>query len=94
MRAAFAVMAAMPLAACVTAEPAVRGVVPAEHAVARLEPVAGGGVMVRRLAAPGYSLSDGAVARREADALCGGRVQSSIYDRVAAGAWIYPEGCA
>jgi hypothetical protein len=39
---------------------------------------------------------DGALARKVADAACGGAVNVSIYDRFdrATGEWVYPEGCA
>ncbi|MFZ1470995.1 MAG: hypothetical protein WAT09_18750 [Paracoccaceae bacterium] len=66
---------------------------PAASATARLEDIAGGGVRVRRTVAPAYTLSDGALAKAEADVLCGG-VQSSIYDRFEAGSWVFVEGCA
>jgi hypothetical protein len=43
-----------------------------------------------------YQMWEGAAARKAADAACGGKVRSSIYDRYdrATGAWVYPEGCA
>jgi hypothetical protein len=43
-----------------------------------------------------FQMSDGAAARKAADAACGGKVNSSIYDRFdrATGEWVYPEGCA
>lgn len=43
-----------------------------------------------------FQMWEGAVARKAADAACGGRVQVSIYDRFdrATGEWVYPEGCA
>lgn len=46
-------------------------------------------------AAP-LSYSDGARAKVLADAQCGGRVSTSIYDRFdeVSAAWVYPEGCA
>lgn len=68
------------LTACVGAGPAV---------------VAAGPVRVTDPAAP-LTYSDGARARKLADAQCGGRVRTSIYDRFdeAAAAWVYPEGCA
>jgi hypothetical protein len=40
---------------------------------------------------------DGAAARKLAEATCtsrGQRLQSSIYDRYEAGAWVFVEGCA
>lgn len=39
---------------------------------------------------------EGALARKAADAACGGAVNVSIYDRFdrATGEWVYPEGCA
>ena len=51
-------------------------------------------VRVTRTVTPGYEMWDGAAARRDADALCGGRVRSSIYDRYEAGTWVFVEGCA
>lgn len=43
-----------------------------------------------------FQMSDGAAARKAADAVCGGKVRTSIYDRfdAATGEWVYPEGCA
>lgn len=43
-----------------------------------------------------FEMWDGAAARKAADAACGGKVRSSIYDRYdrATGEWVYPEGCA
>lgn len=43
-----------------------------------------------------FAMWDGALARKAADAACGGRVNVSIYDRFdrATGDWVYPEGCA
>jgi hypothetical protein len=44
-----------------------------------------------------FAMWDGALARKAADAACGGRgVKVSIYDRFdrATGEWVYPEGCA
>jgi len=44
-----------------------------------------------------WQMSDGAAARKAADALCGpSGVRSSIYDRYdrSTGEWVYPEGCA
>ncbi|NJS38634.1 MAG: hypothetical protein HC783_06020, partial [Rhodobacteraceae bacterium] len=39
---------------------------------------------------------NGAAARKAADAFCGGKVNTSIYDRFdrATGEWVYPGGCA
>ncbi|MFC3061162.1 hypothetical protein [Paenirhodobacter populi] len=54
---------------------------------------AGGALIVTRDAAP-FTYSDGAEARRAADRLCGGRVESSTEDNFRDGAWIYPRGCA
>ena len=95
MRGAFLTLAA-PLSACVAAAPA-----PAPQAlVARADVAAvlqadGAGVRVIRTAAPAYAMWDGALARKDADALCGGRgVRSSIYDRYEGGAWVFVEGCA
>lgn len=43
-----------------------------------------------------FQMWDGAVARKAADSVCGGKVNTSIYDRfdAATGEWVYPEGCA
>ena len=43
-----------------------------------------------------FQMWEGAQARKAADALCGGKVRVSIYDRFdrATGEWVYPEGCA
>jgi hypothetical protein len=43
-----------------------------------------------------FAMWDGALARKAADAACGGSVRVSIYDRFdrATGEWVYPEGCA
>jgi hypothetical protein len=44
-----------------------------------------------------FAMWEGALARKAADAACGGRgVKVSIYDRFdrATGEWVYPEGCA
>lgn len=43
-----------------------------------------------------FAMWQGAAARKAADAVCGGKVDTSIYDRfdVATGEWVYPEGCA
>lgn len=43
-----------------------------------------------------FQMWEGALARKAADAACGGKVRVSIYDRFdrATGQWVYPEGCA
>jgi hypothetical protein len=43
-----------------------------------------------------FQMWEGALARKAADAACGGKVRASIYDRFdrATGEWVYPEGCA
>lgn len=44
-----------------------------------------------------FGFDQGAAARTMAEGLCadqGKRLQTSIYDRFEAGAWVYPEGCA
>ena len=43
-----------------------------------------------------FAMWDGSMARKAADAACGGAVRVSIYDRFdrATGEWVYPEGCA
>lgn len=81
----------LPLAACVAAASA--PVAPRADVGASLVQ-AGRAVRVTRTAAPAYAMWDGASARRDADALCGGRVRSSIYDRYEAGTWVFVEGCA
>jgi hypothetical protein len=62
---------------------------------AELHSLSVGGVAVTRTMPPAYAMWDGATARRDADALCGGKgVRSSIYDRYQAGTWIFVGGCA
>lgn len=43
-----------------------------------------------------FQMWEGALARKAADAACGGKVNVSIYDRFdrATGEWVYPGGCA
>jgi hypothetical protein len=43
-----------------------------------------------------FQMWEGGLARKAADAACGGAVRVSIYDRFdrATGEWVYPEGCA
>ena len=43
-----------------------------------------------------FAMWEGSLARKAADAACGGAVRVSIYDRFdrATGEWVYPEGCA
>ncbi|MCU0829353.1 MAG: hypothetical protein MUE52_18690 [Tabrizicola sp.] len=43
-----------------------------------------------------FQMWEGAAARKAADAVCGGQVKASIYDRFdrATGEWVYPGGCA
>ncbi len=43
-----------------------------------------------------FQMWEGGLARKAADAVCGGAVRVSIYDRFdrATGEWVYPEGCA
>jgi hypothetical protein len=44
-----------------------------------------------------FANDEGAAARKQAEATCaarGQRLQSSIYDRYEAGAWVFVEGCA
>jgi hypothetical protein len=43
-----------------------------------------------------FAMWEGALARKAADAVCGGKVRVSIYDRFdrGTGEWVYPEGCA
>ncbi|WP_295074986.1 hypothetical protein [Tabrizicola sp.] len=43
-----------------------------------------------------FQMWEGALARKVADAACGGKVRVSIYDRFdrATGEWVYREGCA
>ena len=92
MRAGLTLMMVAPLAACVAAQPAADTTAHADVA-AMMEPAEGGGVQLRRTEAPAYTMSDGAQARRDADALCGGRVTSTIYDRFDAGVWVFVGGC-
>lgn len=83
-----------PLAACVAASEAPVQAARADVA-AVMQPDASGGVRVSRTVAPAYAQWDGAPARKDADALCGGRgVASSIYDRFEGGAWVFVGGCA
>lgn len=64
-------------------------------------PKATGAVMampltVLRQGAP-FTYSDGAAARRQAEADCAARglsLRPSIHDRYQGGAWVYPGGCA
>ena len=72
---------AMTLAACGTTAPS--GPVPREP------------VRVSNNGQP-FQMWEGGLARKAADAVCGGRVNVSIYDRFdrATGEWVYPEGCA
>ncbi len=43
-----------------------------------------------------FQMWEGALARKAADAACGGAVNVSIYDRFdrGTGEWVYPGGCA
>ena len=81
MRVAVLSPAVLACAACVQSAPQVS---------ARAEPV-----RVSNAGQP-FQMWDGAAARQVADAVCGGRVNSSIYDRfdAASGEWVFPEGCA
>ncbi|MDQ2066671.1 hypothetical protein Q9295_09810 [Xinfangfangia sp. CPCC 101601] len=90
MRAALPLLV-LPLAACVAASPA--PVAPRADIGASLVQ-AGKAVRVTRTNGPAYAMWDGIAARRDADALCGGKVKASIYDRFEAGTWVYVEGCA
>lgn len=92
MRGGWFLLFGVPLAACVSAEPAAVRPISAPNVAAVLEPASNGGVQVRRTVAPAYTMSDGAQAKRDADALCG-RVTSTIYDRYEAGVWIFVGGC-
>lgn len=58
-------------------------------------PVASGPVRVTNGGQP-FQMWEGALARKAADAQCGGKVNVTIYDRYdpASGAWVYPGGCA
>jgi hypothetical protein len=81
MRAALLSPAVLVCAACVQ---------PAPQVSAQAEPL-----RVLNAGQP-FQMSDGAAARKVADAVCGGRVNTSIYDRfdAATGEWVYPKGCA
>lgn len=81
----------LPLAACVAASPAPKAP-PAD--VGAVLAQSGKSVRVTRSTGVPYAMWDGAAARRDADALCGGKVRSSIYDRYEAGTWVFVEGCA
>lgn len=80
MRTALLSPAVLVCAACVQQAPAVS---------AGAEPV-----RVTNAGQP-FQMWEGALARKAADAVCGGRVNTSIYDRFdrATGEWVYPEGC-
>jgi hypothetical protein len=82
MRAAL-ILACTPLAACVAPAPAEA-------------PVAAANAPLRVMRADGgpFGFEEGAVARGQADQLCGGKVRTSIYDRYEAGAWVFVGGCA
>jgi len=82
MRALFISPMVLACAACVPATPAAESR-PAEP------------VRVTNAGQP-FQMWEGALARRAADAACGGAVRVSIYDRFdrATGEWVYPEGCA
>lgn len=81
----------LPLAACVAAAPA--PVAPRADVGASLAQ-SGKAVRVTRTTGTAYAMYDGVHARKDADALCGGKVRSSIYDRYEAGTWVFVEGCA
>jgi hypothetical protein len=53
----------------------------------------GGGLRITR-EGRAFDYSEGAEARRTADAFCRGKVKSSPEDNFQAGAWVYPGGCA
>lgn len=82
----------LPLAACVAAAPAPAPAPRTDVGASLVQ--AGKSVRVTRSAAPAYAMWDGASARRDADALCGGKVRASIYDRYESGTWVFVEGCA
>ena len=81
MRVAVALSLTLAQGACVASAPAV---LPSQDALR----VSDGGQP--------FQNSDGAKARKVANALCGGRVNGSIYDRFdpATGEWVFPGGCA
>jgi hypothetical protein len=81
MRVALALSLTLSQAACMATAPAV--------------PTSQGPLRVSNNGQP-FQMWDGAAARKAADAACGGKVQSSIYDRFdrATGEWVYPGGCA
>ena len=82
---------ALPLVACVAGTPA--PVAPRADVGASLAQ-SGKSVRVTRTSGTPYAMYDGAHARKDADALCGGKVRSSIYDRYESGTWVFVEGCA
>jgi hypothetical protein len=81
MRMALALSVTLAQAACVATAPSV--------------PVERGPMRVTNGGQP-FQMWEGALARKAADAACGGKVRVSIYDRFdrATGEWVYPEGCA
>ena len=74
-------LALMPVAGCGAAAPA-------DQRIPEPVRVSNGGLP--------FQMWEGALARRAADAACGGRVNVSIYDRFdrATGEWVFSEGCA
>lgn len=84
MRMAVALSLTLAQAACVATGPAAPTGTPAVK----------GPVRVSGVGQP-YQMWDGAAARKAADAVCDGRVNTSIYDRFdrATGEWVYPGGC-
>jgi hypothetical protein len=68
--------------------------------VARMQTVDGytaqarvAGLAVMRNGVP-FGYADGAEAKRAANAICGGAVNSTIRDRFDGGAWVFVGGCA
>lgn len=82
MRAAL-ILATAPLAACVASAPADA---PVSAAKAPVKVIRADGTM--------FAFDEGALARRQADVICDGKVNTSIYDRYDDGAWVFVEGCA
>lgn len=81
MRAAL-ILASAPLAACVASAP----VDAPALAKQPVKVIRGDGTM--------FAFDEGALARRQADVICDGKVNTSIYDRYEDGVWVFVEGCA
>ncbi|RLL71880.1 hypothetical protein [Paenirhodobacter hankyongi] len=83
-------LGALALAACTAPQAPEAAPVVAGYAASKGEM----GALVVTRKARAFDYSEGAEARRAADALCGGRVNSSPEDNFQGGAWVFPGGCA